>query len=320
MRKIWERDRLYAFLRHYVDACTRASYTQLRVEGTPPAEEAVLIAPNHCNTLMDALVVLQSRTLPTVFGARADIFSQPAVARILRFLKILPMVRRRDGIRNVLRNYETMDEVQEVLGSHTPFCMFPEGRHTPGRELQPLQKGIARMAFQSAAVRPTKVIPAGISYSDFFHYRGSCLLRYGEPIDVNAFLAAHAQEPEAARYQAFLTLLSGRISALIEAEALPAPCPWWRMALVIPLLLPSALLSLPLWLPAEWLCAHKVKDRAFHNTVRYGFRLAGMPLLMLLWGLVFFLTLPAAPALALCVLAFFSYSIFYDGMNLLRRR
>lgn len=320
MRKIWERDRLYAFLRRYLDACTRASYTQLRVEGTPPAEDAVLIAPNHCNTLMDALVVLQSRSLPTVFGARADIFSQPAVARILRFLKILPMVRRRDGIRNVLRNYETMDEVQDVLGSHTPFCMFPEGRHTPGRELQPLQKGIARMAFQSAAVRPTKLMPAGISYSDFFHYRGTCLLRYGEPIDVNAFLLAHADEPEAARYQAFLTLLSARISALIEPEALPAPCPWWRVALVIPLLLPSALLSLPLWLPAEWLCAHKVKDRAFHNTVRFGFRLAGMPLLLLCWGLVFFLTLPGALALGLCVLTVFSYSLFYDGLNLLRRR
>jgi 1-acyl-sn-glycerol-3-phosphate acyltransferase len=85
------------------------------VHGAIPSEDAVLICPNHTNTLMDALVVLQSRHAPTVFGARADIFSQPAVAKILRFLKILPMVRRRDGIRNVLRNYETMDEVQEYL-------------------------------------------------------------------------------------------------------------------------------------------------------------------------------------------------------------
>lgn len=320
MRRIWERDGLYAFLRHYVDACTRAGYRSLRVEGTPPAEDAVLIAPNHCNTLMDALVVLQSRRQPTVFGARADIFSLPVVARILRFLKILPIVRKRDGIRNVLRNYETMDEVQDVLANHTPFCLFPEGKHTPGCVLQPLQKGIARMAFHSAAVRPTQVMPAGISYSDYFHYRGNGLLRYGEPIDVNAFLAAHADEPEVARYQAFLELLAARISALIEPEPLPASYPWWQTVLVFLLFLPSALLSLPLWLPAEWLCARKVRDRAFHNTVRYGFRLAGMPLLVLLWALVFFLTLPWWLALLLCTWVMFSHSIFYDGLNLCRKK
>lgn len=315
MRKIWERDRLYTFLRHYVDLCTRLSYRRLRCTGALPEEKAVLICPNHTNTLMDALVVLQSRREPTVFGARADIFSQPAVAKILRFLKILPMVRRRDGIRNVLRNYETMDEVQDVLANNTPFCMFPEGRHTPGRELQPLQKGVVRMAFQSAARRPTQVVPAGINYSDFFHYRGTCDLVYGEPIDVNAFLAAREALPEAARYQEFLEELSRRMKELIAPDV-PAPRrPLLMRILLFPLWLVSALLSLPMWLPAEWLCKHKVKDRAFHNTVRYGFRLIGGPLTFLLWAVLFFCLLPWWLALALLLLFIPSYSLFYDGIS-----
>ena len=316
MRKIWERDRLYTFLRHYVDLCTRLSYRRLTVQGAIPDEKAVLICPNHTNTLMDALVVLQSRQAPTVFGARADIFSQPAVAKILRFLKILPMVRRRDGIRNVLRNYETMDEVQDVLANNTPFCMFPEGRHTPGRELQPLQKGIARMAFQSAAVRPTQVVPVGINYSDFFHYRGTCDLIYGEPIDVNAFLDAHGDLAEGARYQTFLEELSVRMSALIAPDV-PAPKrPLFLRILLFPLWLVAAVLSLPMWLPAEWMCKHKVKDRAFHNTVRYGFRLLGGPLTFILWAVLFFLLLPWWLALALLVVHHFSYSFFYDWLLL----
>ena len=245
MRKIWERDALYSFLRRYVDLCTRRSYSRLSCRGELPASGAVLICPNHTNTLMDALVILQSRREPTVFGARADIFSQPAVARILRFLKILPMVRKRDGIRNVLRNYETMEEVQDVLDNNTPFCMFPEGRHTPGRSLQPLQKGVARMAFQSAAVRPTLVVPAGINYSDFFHYRGTCDIVYGEPIDVNAFLREHESQAEGTRYQVFLEELSGRMSALIAPEV-PAPkrCSLPLRLLLFPLWLLSAALAL----------------------------------------------------------------------------
>lgn len=318
MRKIWERDRLYTFLRTYVDACTRASYCRFSYERLPE-DGTFLICPNHTNTLMDALVILQSRKAPTVFGARADIFSQPAVARILRFLKILPMVRRRDGIRNVLRNYETMDEVQDVLANNTPFCMFPEGRHTPGRELQPLQKGVARMAFQSAASRPTQVVPAGINYSDFFHYRGTCDLSYGEPIDVNAFLAAHEDLTEAGRYQAFLEELSRRMSALIAPSVAPLPRRPWLAALLFPLFLPAALLTLPLWLSAELLCACKVKDRAFHNTVRYGFRLLGIPLLFIIWALVFAFTLPWWLTLVLLAFYLLSYSLFYDWLNLIRR-
>lgn len=315
MRKIWERDRLYAFLRRYVDLCTRASYSRLQVHGALPEEHALLIAPNHTNTLMDALVILQSRCEPTVFGARADIFSQPAVAHILRFLKILPMVRRRDGIRNVLRNYETMDEVQDVLANNTPFCMFPEGRHTPGRTLQPLQKGIARMAFQSAALRPTQIVPVGINYSDFFHYRGTCDICYGEPLDVNAFLADHGELAEGARYQAFLEELYKRIAALVWPDVPQKKRPLLLRILLSPFWLLAAILSLPMWLPAEWLCRRKVKDRAFHNTVRFGARLLLGPLTFLLWTILFFCLLPWWMALALLLLFIPSYSFFYDWLN-----
>lgn len=312
MRKIWERDRLYTLLRHYVDHCTRASYHRLTVRGAIPEEEAVLICPNHTNTLMDALVVLQSRHAPTVFGARADIFNQPAVAKIMRFLKILPMVRRRDGIRNVLRNYETMDEVQDVLANNTPFCMFPEGRHNPGRELQPLQKGIARMAFQSAAERPTQVVPVGINYSDFFRFRGTCDLVYGEPMDVNAFLAVHADQLEGARYQAFLDELATRMSALIAPDVPSPQRPLWLRVLLFPLWLVAAVLSFPMWFTAEWLCKHKVQDHAFHNTVRFGCLLVGAPITFIIWAVVFFLLLPWWKALILLALFMPSYGFFYD--------
>ena len=90
MSKIWEKDRLYSVLRPYVDACTKYSYNKAHVRGSLPEDGAVIIAPNHTSTLMDALVILRSRKAPTVFGARADIFAKPLAARILRFLRILP--------------------------------------------------------------------------------------------------------------------------------------------------------------------------------------------------------------------------------------
>ena len=150
MYKIWEKDRLYSFLRPYVDVCTKYSYNKAHVRGSLPEDGAVIIAPNHTSTLMDALVVLRSRKKPTVFGARADIFAKPLVARILRFLRILPLARLRDGAKSVLQNLETFEVIDDVLDNGVPFCLFPEGRHRPMHSLLPIGKGIARIAFASA--------------------------------------------------------------------------------------------------------------------------------------------------------------------------
>lgn len=339
MRKVWERNRWYSLLRPYADAITRLGYRKFRIEGERPPEGAVIIAPNHTNTLMDAMVVLRTRRAPTVFGARSDIFDNPTVAKILRFLRILPMVRRRDGIRKVLRNYEIFSEVDEVLGNNVPFCIFSEGRHRPMHSLLPIGKGISRIAFSSAESRHTIIIPTGIDHSDFFHYMSDVTVRYGEPLDVNAFLEAHKEDTEAAQHQALRDELFQRISSLItylpddgtyearwaEIEARRPRKPAWLRytlaVLLLPLFLLSAVLTLPMWGLAEYLCHYKVKDAAFRNTVRFGVRFALTPILGILWAILFYLALPwwAATALLLWFLVP-AFSLFYDWLNLVQGR
>lgn len=339
MRKVWERNRWYSFLRPYADAITRLSYRKFRVIGERPPQGAVIISPNHTNTLMDAMVVLRTRSHPTVFGARADIFETPTVAAILRTLRILPMVRRRDGIRKVLRNYEIFSEVDEVLANDVPFCIFPEGMHRPMHSLLPIGKGVARIAFKSAESRPTLIVPTGIDHSDFFHYMSDVTVRYGEPLDVNAFLEAHKDDTEGARYQALRDELFNRISGLItylpddetyearwaEIEARrPRKPRWLRYTLAVllsPLFLLSAALTLPMWALAEYLCHYKVKDPAFRNTARFGVRFALTPILGILWAVALFLLLPwwAATLLLLWFLVP-AYSFFYDWLNLVQGR
>jgi len=324
MSKIWEKNRLYSFLRPYVDACTRASYRRLTVSGELPEEGAVIIAPNHTSTLMDALVILQSRKKPTVFGARADIFRKPAVARILRFLRIVPMARLRDGSQSVLHNLETFVEVDDVLANGVPFCMFAEGRHRPMHSLLPVGKGIARIAFASARERQTYIVPTGIDHGSFFRYRRPCKVTFGEPVDVNAFLQAHEHDSEAETYQEFRRVLFRRISSLItylpDDENYEAR--WeeirpkrkirpWLAVLTAPLFLVAAILCLPMWVAAEVLC-RRAKDHAWNNTIRYGVKLLGTPLMLLFWLLV----IPGWWKLLAGLLFLFSYSFFYDWLNL----
>ena len=325
MSKIWEKNLAYSVLRNWVDACTRASYRRLTVSGDIPKEGAVIIAPNHTSTLMDALVILCCRKSPTVFGARADIFKKPAIAKILRFLRIVPLARLRDGAESILRNLETFNEVDDVLANGVPFCIFVEGRHRPMHSLLPIGKGVARIAFASAKERQTYVVPTGIEHGSFFRYRKPCKVTYGEPVDVNEFLKAHEHESEARTFQEFRKLMFRRISSLITyipdneeyaarwEEIRPKEKPrTWLAVLTAPLFLIASLLCLPMWVTAETLC-RRAKDHAWNNTIRYGVKLVLTPLMLLFWLLV----LPGWWKLVGAVLFLLSYSFFYDWLNLI---
>ena len=149
MRKnIYDKDLGYTLLKPIVDWNVRRSYRKVEVRGKEniPADGAVIIAPNHCNTLMDALVILRSFCDETVFGARADMFNNSFVAKLMYFIRILPMVRQRDGLRKVLKNYETQEIIVSTLKNKVRFCMFPEGKHRPAHSLQILGKGTFRAA------------------------------------------------------------------------------------------------------------------------------------------------------------------------------
>lgn len=314
--QIWEYNWWYSFLRPVVDACTRASYRQLCVKGQIPQDGAVILAPNHTNTLMDALVILQTRRSATIFGARADIFRKPWANAALRFLRILPLTRERDGLHSVTDNYQTFEEVDGTLNAGFPFCLFPEGRHHTDRTILPITKGIARMAVRSASKRQTFIVPTGINYSHFFRYRGACELIFGEPIDVNALMAGQAEPNEQQLFQQIREEIKARLEKLVHPQALENPLGW--RSLLMPLWPAAALLSLPLWLPAEVIC-HKIADKAFANTARYVVLLLLGPVFLLLLSVLFFCLLPWWLALALSVAFLPSYALFYDGLLQFRR-
>lgn len=220
-KKIYEKDIAYDILKPIVDWCTRHSYNRIEVRGKEniPTDGAVIIAGNHCNTLMDALVILQAFKDESVFGARADMFNNPLIAKAMFFLRILPMVRQRDGLRNVLKNYESIDTITETLENDIRFCMYPEGRHRPARSLLPLGKGVFRAALAANArfgnEKPVYIVPAGLEYGDYFRYRSTCLVSFGKALNVTEFIKGLDTENEAQMMEPLRKELRSRMTELI---------------------------------------------------------------------------------------------------------
>ena len=221
MKKTYEKDWRYFTLKSWCDATVRSLFSKIDSEGweNVPTDGAVIMAPNHCNTLMDALVVLQDRKDATLFGARADVFRKPILNKFLRFLRILPIPRVRDGLQEVLHNRETMDEVVECLGHGMRYCMFAEGTHRPMHSLLPLKKGITRTALLAnerfGGSKPVYIVPIGLEYEDYYRLQTSLKIRYGKPINVTEYVAAHPDAGEAEIHRGLLGILKERIAGLI---------------------------------------------------------------------------------------------------------
>lgn len=193
-KKIQDSSSWYSFLRNIVDINLRLSYRNLRYIGTEriPKDGAVIFAPNHTGTLMDALVILAMNRKPKVFIARADIFKKPMLAKMFKFFKIMPIMRMRDGFEEVKKNNKTIETAVDVLKDRVPLCIFPEGTHQTKHSLLPLSKGIFRIALQAKELMPDTplyIVPMGIRYGSFFRFRASARVIIGNPINVGEFIA-----------------------------------------------------------------------------------------------------------------------------------
>ncbi len=374
MRKPYERDWRYSWARIWCDDAIRSMFNHISSEGKEnvPTDGAVLLAPNHCNTVMDALVILRDWKDATLFGARADVFQKPLVRKILHFLKILPLPRARDGVKAVLDNRSTIEEVVDCLDHGMRYCMFCEGTHRPMHSLLPLKKGIVRTALfaneRFGGKKPVYIVPVGLEYQDYYRIRTPLAIRYGEPINVTEFVSSNPDMVESKVYRALLDLLKQRISSLItclpDDETYDGRWALTKMSgmkaalaanddkikdaglfdlkrrnerlsflsfrkdgtglrilgkslvflLLLPMILFATVAAAPMWLISAYI-ANKIQDKAFVRTARFGVKFALMPLLMIIWAIVYFLCMPFKLAVIAFLLSFWSHTIFYEALE-----
>ena len=219
-KKIQDPDFWYSFLLPYVNWHTRRSYRRFEVHGKEniPKDSAVIFGVNHSNTLMDALVLLSSDNIKKVFIARGDIFKKPAVAKILKFLRILPIFRIRNGVAAVRQNDDSLNKAVDVIHDHVDLYLFPEGTHRTKHSLMRMGKGLFHIAVdankQFGDKSPIYIIPTAIEYGDYFRYRSTAMINFGQPINVTEFFKHTTEENEAANINLLKDRLHDEISKL----------------------------------------------------------------------------------------------------------
>ncbi|MBO7541281.1 MAG: 1-acyl-sn-glycerol-3-phosphate acyltransferase [Bacteroidales bacterium] len=196
-REIYHNGLFYRLVKLLVNFGLRAYFGRIVVKGREnlPSDGSYILAPNHQNAFLDALMILQINKLrPTVFLARADIFGNTLADKVLHFLKIMPVYRARDGRKSLEKNDITFEKSLQVLLHNVPFCIMAEGTHNDRRQLLPLKKGIFRIAFaaqQKLGNKPLYIVPVGIDYESYDTSGNSSIINIGQPIAMKDYIESY---------------------------------------------------------------------------------------------------------------------------------
>ena len=194
----------YWLLKQYVRFVDWIIHKKIILNGTEniPRNKPILIAPNHQNALSDPMAILLHTRFQPVWLARADIFKPGIITLALRFLKIMPVYRMRDGKDQLAKNEKTFADSIKVLKNNCALALFPEAAHSAKRQMLSHKKAVPRIVFQAEEKAENNldihIVPTGIYYSSYWKFNRSVLVNFGEPILVNDFLEAYKENPSAA--------------------------------------------------------------------------------------------------------------------------
>lgn len=204
---------LYSLLRAITGVALRWFYRDVRTrhpERIPKGRTPLLLAVNHPNALVDALVVGWALPRRLTITAKATLFENPVLGWFLRIAGVVPLRRASDerkrlaalgGAREVAtvsseqvdqaRNADAFRAILDRLEKGGAILIFPEGKSHDEPALAPLRTGPARIALQAVReerARTLAILPIGLIFEQKDAPRSRVLVDIGEPLDVNEWV------------------------------------------------------------------------------------------------------------------------------------
>jgi 1-acyl-sn-glycerol-3-phosphate acyltransferase len=145
------------------------------------SEGPLLIAANHPNSFLDAIILATLFKKPIYSLARGDAFANSFFTKVLLSLKMLPVYRISEGAENLEENYKTFSACIDIFKRNGIVLIFSEGLCKNEWHLRKLKKGTARLAVTAWQQGiPLIVLPTGFNYSSFRMFGKNVILNFGE--------------------------------------------------------------------------------------------------------------------------------------------
>ena len=215
---------LYRASRRIGAISLRLFYRRIEVAGTEhvPPTGPVLLAANHPNHIVDALVIAAAGERPVQFIAKGPLLDRyPLMSRFMRGIGAIPVFRKDDprpqqGHRRSA-NRIAFDRCSEALATGTALGIFVEGESHAEPQVRDLQTGTARVLLEAEArhnyTLGVALIPVGLYFPTQDQLFSDGAILFGTPIDTVPYLEQHRTDPRGA-IRALTAALAERLRML----------------------------------------------------------------------------------------------------------
>lgn len=199
---------LYRVLRGIATIALRWYYRSIEVVGLEqfPSAGPVIVAANHWNALVDALLIACALDRPIRLTAKATLLSHPVTRLLIRAVGIIPLRRASDERQAASaaagssaavdtapegatpsgdRNAQSFGAFLDALQQCEAVLIFPEGKSHSEPELARLKTGCARLALMAQVERgmpPVPIVPIGLTFEAKARPRSRVLVQIGPPL------------------------------------------------------------------------------------------------------------------------------------------
>ena len=189
---------LYTFPAMVATVLTKGFFRKIYLNNTKqvPLDAPVILAVNHPLAFMDPILLGCYLDTPLYFMTRGDVFEKPFYRKLMESVNMFPVYRRRDGYNHRDRNDGVFEYVQEKLKQKKVVCIFVEGEHHLEKRVNPVQKGIARIAFQTYEkdqLDDLQILPVGCNYQSGKCMRDDTMINVGLPIFIKEYWDLYQQ-------------------------------------------------------------------------------------------------------------------------------
>ena len=191
----------YAIVRGLARLLLAVFYRRLEVHGLErvPPHGPLVVAANHHNALVDALLVIA--TIPRRLAplAKAPLFAHPLIAPFLWLAGAIMVHRRQESEGGVADNEKMFAATTDALRHGGAILIFPEGVSQPQPKLLPLRTGAARLTLDAEAMTPglgVTVLPVGLVFHRPAEFRtGRAIVVVGERVTIDDLVDQYRQAP-----------------------------------------------------------------------------------------------------------------------------
>jgi 1-acyl-sn-glycerol-3-phosphate acyltransferase len=259
-------------------------------------EGPLLLAVNHPNSFLDA-IILCTLFDGTVYSlARGDAFKNKLAARFLHLFKMFPVYRVSEGVENMEENYKTFDLCKNIFKQKGIVLIFSEGRCVNEWHLRPLKKGTARLAISSWEDGiDLNVLPIAINYSSFKKFGKNIKLFFGDIItkaDID-YKDSHGNairlfnETLKTRLHKYVFEIDSNEKAALHKVFFIKHSIFKKLLLLIPAIT-GGIVHAPLYYFTKWISNALIKEAGHHDSKMIGFLFILYPVFLLTISFIIF--------------------------------